>query len=122
MGLNENTCTVQMNLSSAAKFCALPLKPLKTRLSVYGISYTRLLLKVEALPAGARGGGGEVSVPLHPENNAQVSLAPFQYFLTLPKIILLLLQKILKVTQLLHSTLNIQACSRNIARPVNAGR
>ena len=47
----------------------------------------------EALP----GGGVEVSGPLLPENDALIFPAPLKYVLMIPKIVLLLIPKSLKV-------------------------
>ena len=38
----------------------------------------------EALPAGGGGGGEEISAPLLPESNVQISPAVQKYFLMLP--------------------------------------
>ena len=65
-------------------------------LDVFFSPVISLFFLPEALPGGGGGGGG-VSAPLLPENNTQLSPAPFKYFLVLPKIILLLLPKIPKV-------------------------
>ena len=51
--------------------------------------------------------GGGICASLLPENNAQISLAPLRDFLMLPKIILTVLTKSLKVIQLLPSFLEL---------------